>query len=150
MHPFASHVLRRFELYLSAATLVLFVLIATMVLQDARPLFTGGLACVSLLSLQIAIQWADRERQRRLRLKAIHDIREMLTDRVLNPLATIKVWVSMTSDSPQLAGSVADLDASIDEVAEMVKTLSEEQLDTWQLRYANSDAHHFTPEAAMA
>ncbi|WP_420456222.1 hypothetical protein [Rubrivirga sp.] len=150
MHPLASHFVRRFELYLATATAALFTVIAWMVLAGVRPLYTGGTAWASLLALQIAIQWVDRERQRRLRAKAIHEIREMLTDRVLNQLSTLKVWAAMTSDSGQLAGIVSEVDATIDEVTEMVTGLSEEQLDTWQLRYANSDAHHFTTDRALA
>ena len=144
MSTFASHLLRRFEIYLAGTTIVLFAIVAAMILADAEPLTVGAVSWISLLLLQIAIQSVDRERQGRLRAMAIHDIREMLTDRVLNPLATVKVWAAMTSDSTELSGMVADVDASIDEVAAMVTSLSEEQLDTWQLRYAHSDAHRFS------
>jgi hypothetical protein len=147
MTGIVSHLLRRFELYLAGTTVVLFVVVAAMILADHPPLYVGAVSWISLLVLQIAIQTVDRERQRRLRAMAIHDIREMLTDRVLNPLATIKVWAAMTTDSTELTGIVADVDASIDEVAAMVTSLSEEQLDTWQLRYAHSDAHRFQSDA---
>ena len=150
MNTFASHLLRRFELYLGGTTIVLFAVVAAMILADAEPLTVGAVSWISLLALQITIQVVDRERQRRLRAMAIHDIREMLTDRVLNPLAPVKVWAAMTSDSSELAGMVADVDASIDEVAAMVTSLSEEQLDTWQLRSAHSDAHRFVDHKAFA
>lgn len=142
------HVLLRFELYLAGTTLVLFGAVTALVLVGAPPMVTGGLACASLLTLQIAIQSVDRERQRRLRAKAIHDIREMLQDRVLNQLAAIKMCATSTAGDHDLAHIVDDVDRSIDEVAEMVAGLSEEQLDTWQLRYANSDAHRFSLDAA--
>jgi hypothetical protein len=121
----------------------------SMFLSDIAMMYTGSFAFAGMLSLQVAIQWADRERQRRLRAKAIHDIREMLQDRILNQLTSIKVWISMTSDAGPMQGLFDDVDTSIDEVADMVADLSEEQLDTWQLRYANSDAHHFS-ERSMA
>lgn len=149
MHAFATHLLRRFELYLAGTTVVLFGIVAAMILADLPPLYVGAVSWISLLGLQIAIQSVDRERQRRLRAMAIHDIREMLTDRVLNPLSTIKVWAAMTTDTGELAGMVADVDESIDEVATMVTSLSEEQLDTWQLRYAHSDAHRFAGAEAF-
>ncbi|WP_412069433.1 hypothetical protein [Rubrivirga sp. IMCC43871] len=144
------HVLLRFELYLAGATLVLFGAVTALVLVGAPPMLTGGLACASLLTLQIAIQSVDRERQRRLRAKAIHDIREMLQDRVLNQLAAIKMCALSTAGDPRLTAIVDDVDRTIDEVAEMVSGLSEEQLNTWQLRYANSDAHRFTLEVGVA
>ena len=149
MPALRSHVLRRFELYLAAATTLLVGAVVGMVLEDVAAVRTGAVAVVGTLSLQVAIHWADRERQRRLRAKAIHDIREMLQDRVLNQLASIKVWLSMTSDSSALRDLFDDVDTSIDEVATMVSDLSEEQLDTWQLHYANSEAHLFS-EATTA
>jgi len=145
-----SHIVRRFELYLAGATVVLFSIVATMILRDVQPLYVVAFSWMSLLGLQIGIHGVDRERQRRLRALAIHDIREMLTDRVLNQLSTIKVWAAMTSGSSELHGVMADVDASIDEVTAMVTSLSEEQLDTWQLRYAISDAHRFTGDLAGA
>ncbi len=144
-----SHLLRRFEIYLALSTVVLLVVVMLMILNDVPALYSGPVTVIGMLSLQVAIQWADRQRQRRLRAKAIHDIREMLQDRVLNQLTSIKVWIAMTSEAEALNGMFDDVDASIDEVAAMVTDLSEEQLDTWQLRYANSDAHHFS-ETALA
>lgn len=144
-----SHVLRRFEIYLAASTALFLIVVISMFLSGIDVIYTGALAFAGMLSLQVAIQWADRERQRRLRAKAIHDIREMLQDRILNQLTSIKVWISMTSDAEPMQGLFDDVDSSIDEVADMVADLSEEQLDTWQLRYANSEAHHFS-EATMA
>ena len=149
MASFRSHLLRRFEIYLATGTAIFLIVVVSMFLSGVSLVYTGPVAFVGMLSLQITIQWADRERQRRLRAKAIHDIREMLQDRILNQLTSIKVWIAMTSQPDALNGLFEDVDASIDEVAGMVSDLSEEQLDTWQLRYANSDAHRFS-ETAMA
>lgn len=147
MRAFRSHLLRRFELYLAGTTTVFLLVVVAMILNHAPAIYTGPVAFIGMLSLQIAIQWADRERQRRLRARAIHDIREMLQDRILNQLTSIKVWIAMTFGAGPLVGMFEDVDASIDEVANMVAELSEEQLDTWRLHYANSDAHQFAEQA---
>lgn len=143
-----SHILRRFEFYLAGGTIALTVLIGGLVALERSTASTALIGFAGLFGLQVAIYWADRERQRRLRAKAIHDIREMLTDQVLNRLATLKVWAAST-ETAELVDLVEDVDASIDEVAEMVTGLSQEQLDTWQLRYAHSDAHAFESDVAF-
>ena len=96
---------------------------------------------VGLTPIWASIQWADRERQRRLRAQAIAETREMLTDQVLNQLAALRMWMAEDPDPETLALVLRETDASIDRVADMITGLSEEQLDTWRLAYANVADH---------
>ena len=142
-----SHILRRFELYLAAVTALSFTAVAAMAMGRAATYLTLGVAFALLLALQIAIQWADRERQRRLRARAIHDIREMLQDRLVNQITALRVWATMSAPSSALSEVFESVDESIEEVIALIDGLSEEQLDTWQLRYAQSDIHRYRPAA---
>ena len=65
----------------------------------------------------------------------------MLRDQVLNQLSAMKMWVNETPD-PEIAEALfAEVDEGIDVVASMIDRLTEEQLNTWKLTYANAAAH---------
>ena len=153
MSSFRDHVLRRFEFYV-AALAVAFVWLAVVLVRTEAPTALTLLAAVAgLTPILAAIQWADRERQRRLRAQAIAEIREMLTDQVINQLAAVRMWLAEDPDPQSLALLLSETDASIDRVAAMINGLSEEQLDTWRLTYANVADHvafSSTPDFAPA
>ncbi|MEM0964502.1 MAG: hypothetical protein AAGK21_18395, partial [Bacteroidota bacterium] len=73
-----------------------------------------------------------------------------LQDKVINQLTAIKVWAMMSSEAGELSEIFEEMDETIDEVAVMIQSLSEEQLNTWHLRYANSDAHLWNEDTAYA
>ena len=141
MPAFRTHVLRRFELYV-AGMAVAFVAGCVALVQARAPAGAAILATVvGMAPILAAIQWADRERQRRLRAQAIAEIREMLSDQVLNQLAAVRIWMTENPDPDTLALILSETDASISRVTDMINGLSEEQLDTWRLSYANVADH---------
>ena len=141
MLAFRVHLLKRFELYVALMAVAFVIGAVLLVLSGASASVAVLCSVVGLAPILAAIQWADRERQRRLRGQAIGEIREMLTDQVLNQLAAVRMWMAEDPDPESLALILSETDASIDRVAEMVKGLSEEQLDTWRLTYANVADH---------
>lgn len=86
----------------------------------------------------MSIQWAIRERERRLRAQAVAEIREMLRDRVLNQLAVVRI---RTAGDPQCTDlqedALDDVDHALGHIKRMVDELSESQLDTWRMTYVN-------------
>ena len=138
-----EHVVRHFEYYLVGASLTIMAVVSGLVLLGGSAGVTAGVTGVGVLSLQAAIQAVDRHRQRHLRARALYEIREMLRDRVLNELAALKVM----SDEFDLGidHRFEELNGTIDEVAELINELSEEQLDTWKLTYARSARHFAMP-----
>lgn len=131
--------------YLEAYALVwatLFLAVAAwMVVADVSAAVAMLAAVVGMGGISGAIQRANRARERTLRARAIHEIREMLRDQVLNQLSAMKMWVGETPDPDVVDDLFAEVDAGIDTVAVMIDRLTEEQLDTWKLTYANA-AHH--------
>ena len=150
MRPIAQHVLKRFELYLAIGAAVFVGVVYLLFARDADTGITVAVTVIGMGLTQAAIQWADRERSVRLRQRQIHEIREMLRDQVLNQLATIKMWMSEKPDSRDLATLFEEVDASIDEIAEAIDHLSEQQLNTWKLTYANAADHIEMPDAPLA
>lgn len=130
------HVVRYFEVYLLALVLVVMTSVIGVVESGAGPWTIVGCTFLGMALVQLAIQWADRRRQRALRALAVAEIREMLRDRVLNCLAAMEMWA--TEDSLTFEQRTAEVRASIEEVAEMINGLSEEQLNTWKMTYAAS------------
>ena len=98
-------------------------------------------AVVGMGAIQAAVQWADRAREKSLRAHAIFEIREMLRDQVLNQLAAMKMWVSENPDPAMVEVLFAEVDEAIDELASLIDRLTEEQLNTWKLTYANAADH---------
>ena len=141
MRDLRAHLLKRFELYLAAMALAFVAMALALVQAEASAGVAVLAAVVGLTPMLAAIQWADRERQRRLRARAIAEIREMLADQVLNQLAAVRMWMAQETDPETLALTLSETDASIDRVSEMINGLSEEQLDTWRLTYANVADH---------
>ena len=141
MRRVRAHVLKRFELYVAGMALAFMAAAIALIRSDA-PAGVAVLATVlGMTPIWASIQWADRERQRQLRARAIAEIREMLTDRVLNQLAAARMWMAEDPDPETLATILAETDAAIDQVSDMITGLSEEQLHTWRLTYANVADH---------
>ncbi len=105
------------------------------------------LTALGMGAITSSIQWADRERQKQLRAQAIHEILEMLRDQVLNQLAAMKMWVAENPEPEVIALFCVEIDEAIDGVADLINGLSEEQLNTWKLTYANASVHVKAVEA---
>ena len=150
MRLVAQHLLKRFELYLTVVASAFVGVVYLLFAHDADTGITVAVTVVGMGLIQAAIQWADRERSARLRQRQIHEIREMLRDQILNQLATIKLWLAEKPDGRSVARLFEEIDTSIDEIATAIDQLSEQQLDTWKLAYANAADHIEMPEAALS
>ena len=138
MRPYALHVLKRFEIYLALGGAA-FVAVVYWLFEVAMD--TGLIVAVTVVgmaTIQGAIQWADRERSARLRQRQIHEIREMLRDQVLNQLSAVKVWLAEPPDPDSVEILFEELNDSVDGIATLIDQLSESQLNTWKLTYANA------------
>ena len=141
MPALRAHLLKRFEIYVALMALAFLGLCGTLIYVGADASASILSTVVGIAPILAAIQWADRERQRRLRAQAIGEIREMLTDQVLNQLAAVRMWMAEDLNTESLALILTETDESIDRVTELINGLSEEQLDTWRLTYANVADH---------
>ena len=138
------------ELYLTVAGLL--VVWGAAVMLGTTGLDTWLVAAVTALVVSVlhgAIFWTVRRRQRLLRSKMVHDIREMLTDEVLNQLSVMKMMIPDGDERAAFEFHFTEINNSIDTVAKMVDGLSEERLRMWQGTYANA-AEHVAFEPAMA
>ena len=138
---FRSHLLKRLEFYVLGWALLFVSVAAWMVWVDVPAAMAFLTTVVGMGVVQGAIQWADRVREKTLRARAIHEIREMLRDQVLNQLAAMKMWVAENPDPATVEILFQEVDEAIDDVANMIDRLTEEQLNTWKLTYANASDH---------
>lgn len=146
-----AHLLKRFELYVTLMAIAFAGLVVALVWADASAAVSIGVTAISMGAILGAIQWVDRERQRRLRAQAIAEIREMLTDQVLNQLAAVKMWMAEAPDPEALSLILEETNESLDRVADMISGLSEAKLNTWRLAYANVADHiAYSSDPALA
>ena len=148
--PFRRHLLRRLEYYVLGWTLAFMVVALSMIWAEVTAAVAFLTTVVGMGAVLGTIQWADRVRERTLRARAIHEIREMLRDQVLNQLAAMKMWVADNPDPATVDALFREVDEAIDEVAGMIDRLTEEQLNTWKLTYANASNHVGYARAAAA
>ncbi len=141
MPALRAHLLKRFELYVALTALAFVGLAVALVRAEVEASVAILSSVLGLAPILAAIQWADRERQGHLRARAIGEIREMLTDQVLNQLAAVRMWMAEDLDPESLAAILGEADASLERATQMINGLSEQQLDTWRLTYANVADH---------
>jgi hypothetical protein len=129
------------ELWLSGAGLLV-VWIASVILAPGSD-DVWKVAAVTALGVSVlhgALFWVVRRRQRRIRRASIYEIREMLTDGVLNELAVIQMFL------PQDRGDEADMAVegikdSVTNISTLVDGLSEESLTEWKAEYREAVAN---------
>ncbi len=145
-----KHFINNIELWLSGAGL----LVVWGAAAFLGPLGVGvwQIAAVTALGVSVlhgVIFWVVRRRQRRIRERSIHDIREMLFDQVKNQLAVMRMWVPEGADRSEFDAHFQGIDESIEEIDRMMNELSEEKLRAWKLTYANAAEHvGFAPQPA--
>jgi hypothetical protein len=138
----AKHFIDDIELYLSAAGLV--VVWAAAAVLGPTGTEVWKIAAVTALGVSVlhgAIFWVVRRRQRFIRAKSVHDIREMLTDQVKNELAVMRMWVPDGAERAAFEAHFQGIGHAIDEVDRMVDGLSEENLRAWKSTYRNAAEH---------
>ena len=139
--PFRRHLLRRLEFYVLGWTLAFMVVAMSMIWAEVSAAVAFLTTVVGMGAVLGTIQWADRVRERTLRARAIHEIREMLRDQVLNQLAAMKMWVAENPDPETVDLLFTEVNEAIDELTRLIDRLTEEQLNTWKLTYANAADH---------
>ena len=149
VHPAAQHLLKRFELYLALGATVFVGVVYWMFVIETDTGITVAVTVIGMGLIQGAIQWADRERSARLRRLQIHEIREMLRDQILNQLSAVKLWTSEPPDPASAEVLFEELNESVDSIARLIDQLSERQLDTWKLTYANAADHIAMSDAPL-
>ncbi len=148
--PVTRHLVRRVEIYVVVLTAGFVTMAGVMSLRDVPVAVAIFATAIAIGLIHGLIAWANSRRERSLRSQVIVEVREMLRDQVLNQLAAMKMWVSERPDPETIRLLFADVDESIDEVAALIDRLTEEQLDTWRLTYANASVHMERAPEALA
>ena len=148
----AKRFIDNIELWLSAAGLL--VVWGAAAVLGPTGVGVWQIAAVTALGVSVlhgVIFWVVRRRQRTIRSKSVHDIREMLLDQVKNQLAVMRMWVPEGADRTAFEVHFSGIEEAIDEIDEMMDDLTEEKLKAWKTTYANAAEHvRFRPAAAAA
>ena len=136
-----KHFIDNIELYLSAAGVLVVWLSSALI----RPTTGDVWAVAAITALVVSVLhggifWVVRRRQRLIREGSIHEIREMLRDRVLNQLAVAKMWLP-DEGRDEYEVHFAGIEEAIDEIDKQVDGLSEEALRAWKLDYKNAELY---------
>lgn len=146
----ARHFVDNIELWLSGAGLL--VVWAAAALLGPTGVGVWEIAAVTALGVSVlhgVIFWVVRRRQRLIRAKSVHDIREMLSDQVTNQLAIMRMWMPEGADREAFEVQFEGISESIGEIDQMVNGLSEEKLKAWKSTYENAAEHvRFSPRTA--
>lgn len=128
------------ELWLSGAGLLV-VWIASVILAPGSD-DVWKIAAVTALGVSVlhgVLFWVVRRRQRRIRRASIYEIREMLTDGVLNELAVIQMFLPDGRGEADVA--VEGIKDSVTNISTLVDGLSEEALTEWKTEYREAVAN---------
>ncbi len=128
------------ELWLSAAGLVVILAVPRLLGYEGDAAWQAyALTAVGVGALHGLIFWVVRRRQRLIRRQVIGELRAMLRDRVNNNLTVITMSLPDSADA-ETAERVRDLHAAVGRMSELVGTLSDESLSSWQQQYADTVA----------
>ena len=140
------------ELWLSGAGLL--VVWGAAALLGPSGVGVWQIAAVTALGVSVLhgiVFWVVRRRQRMIRSKSVHDIREMLLDQVKNQLAVMRMWMPEGEERAAFEAQFDGISESIDHIDEMVDGLTEETLKAWKSTYSNAAEHvRFRPAAALS
>ena len=89
-------------------------------------------------TLHGGIFWVVRTRQRRLRSRAIWEIREMLEDRVRNQLAVVQMYLPTGPEADAFAFELEGIRESVDTISTLVTSLDEQALEAWKGQYVEA------------
>lgn len=124
------------ELWLSGAGVVV-ILVVPRLLFAHQDRYWTAMAITALIVgvLHGGIFWFIRRRQRQVRGQAIRELQGMLKDRVNNQLNMILMHVELESGTDSRA-SIEGVQKAVNDVSQLLNSLSEESLRSWQSRYA--------------
>lgn len=131
-----AHFLRQIELYLTAAGLVVILVVPSFFSAEQR-VTVIAVTAVGVGIVHGLLFWLVRRRQRLVREALIQDVQKMLMDRINNKLQVVLVAaVSPEGDlSPEDQARLQEIAASIKEVRSLLDRLSLESLSAWQSQY---------------
>lgn len=124
------------ELWLSGAGLL--VILGAPSLFASAPGSFWRIAAITAIGVGLlhgVIFWVIRRRQRIIREKSIHEIREMLGDVVKNKLAIIDMYLSGNNGQAIVETQLDGIRETIDQISFHVDTLSEESIEDWKTKY---------------
>ncbi len=128
MNTFLKHI----EIWLSLVGVGLILAVPGLLIGGSGPFWEAmALTALAVGVVHGLIFWLVRRRQARVREQAISEIRSMLMDRVHNHLTVISAQTLDAESREQ----VEELQSSIDEISQLLWTLNEESLRSWQARY---------------
>lgn len=140
------------ELIFSVAGL--FVIWLVPVLFDGSSFDTWAVAAITATAVGVlhgGIFWVVRQRQRRVRSRAIWEIREMLEDRVRNQLAVVQMYLPTGPEAEAFAFEMESIRESVDTISSLVTSLDERALEAWKGRYTEALAQaEKTEQMALA
>ena len=133
--------LNNIELCLSFLGLVVIFLMSYALHSTMDVWHTAAITSILVGALHGVLFWVIRRRQRIVRQRAIEDIREMLQDVVLNPLAAISVGTYLIEKKhPNITVNeryLCRIRCAVEEISLAMNTISDESLGMWKHRYRN-------------
>ncbi len=124
------------ELWLSGAGVVVILLVPRLLFSQQDRYWTSMAVTALIVGvLHGGIFWLIRRRQRHVRAQAIRELQGMLMDRVNNQLNVILMHLEVDRSADSRA-SIEGVQAAVTDVSQLLNSLSEESLRSWQRRYA--------------
>ena len=137
--PPLRHFLHNLELYLGGASLLVILFLPYILASgDGRLLQASSVTTAIVAVLYGVILWCVRRRQKALRNEAIAEIQAMLQDLVRNKIALLMVdTYTATHDSQQRDESLERINQTIQNVLDILDSISEGSLQKWQSKYGD-------------
>ncbi len=137
--PLLRHFLHNLELYLGGLSLIVILFLPYILASgDGRLLQASSVTAAIVAVLYGVILWCVRRRQKALRNEAIAEIQAMLQDLVRNKIALLMVdTFTATHDSQQRDESLERINQTIQNVLDILDSISEGSLQKWQSKYGD-------------
>lgn len=137
--PLPKHFLHNLELYLGGVSLLVILFLPYILASgDGRLLQASSVTAAIVAVLYGVILWCVRRRQKALRNEAIAEIQAMLQDLVRNKIALLMVdTFTATHDPQQRDESLERINQTIQNVLDILDSISEGSLQKWQSKYGD-------------
>lgn len=137
--PLLRHFLHNLELYLGGVSLLVILFLPYILASgDGRLLQASSVTAAIVAVLYGVMLWCVRRRQKALRNEAIAEIQAMLQDLVRNKIALLMVdTFTATHDSQQRDESLERINQTIQNVLDILDSISDDSLQEWQSKYGD-------------
>lgn len=131
-----TRLLRHLELYLTAAGLLVIVLVPQLFATESQ-ILAAAVTAALVGVVHGGIFWAVRRRQRLMRELLIADVQGMLKDRINNRLQAMLLHAESAEHgvNPRDRAPLQDVFEAAKEISALLDVLSLESLSHWQTRY---------------